>query len=170
MSSAQLDLFSNPSKVARTQPWRAPTHASFSPSKDLLSILWENGDLQIFDLHTRLGPGAGKAVDPALIFKTNIFEEATGLSGANSRQVEWSFGGEGLAVLVRDGDADRVLIVKGVVSESPKAQVEFVELSQINGRLVAGSHAAPAWEGPDGSIHLCEWIPPLCRTFFKFIY
>ena len=45
-------------------PARAPLHASFSSINDTVAFLWENGQVQVWDLQTRLGPGPGKIMNP----------------------------------------------------------------------------------------------------------
>ncbi|KAA1476949.1 Elongator complex protein 1 [Dentipellis sp. KUC8613] len=46
----------------------APIHMSFSPVSDVLAILWESGKIDLWDLHTRLGPGRGKVIEPKMVW------------------------------------------------------------------------------------------------------
>jgi len=43
---------------------RTPLHASFSSTNDTIAFLWENGQVQVWNLQTRLGPGSGKITNP----------------------------------------------------------------------------------------------------------
>jgi len=46
---------------------RTPLHGSFSPTNDTIAFLWENGQVQVWNLQTRLGPGSGKIMNPVKV-------------------------------------------------------------------------------------------------------
>ncbi|KIY46095.1 IkappaB kinase complex, IKAP component [Fistulina hepatica ATCC 64428] len=69
------DLFLTPFRVQNIPPpmsshelrlavARTPAHLAFSPVSDLLAVLWENGCVELWDLHTRLENGRGKVIKP----------------------------------------------------------------------------------------------------------
>ncbi|OBZ69677.1 Elongator complex protein 1 [Grifola frondosa] len=66
-----------------------PVHASFSSVRDMLAVLWESGVVELFDLHTRLGPGRGKAMDPARIWAgiVGVNDAEIGASSRSYRQI-----------------------------------------------------------------------------------
>ncbi|KAH9846478.1 IkappaB kinase complex IKAP component [Lenzites betulinus] len=129
----------------RTTP--VPVHAAFASTSDLLAILWESGVLQVFDLKTRLGPGRGKVLNPALVW-------AGSLESRSYRQVAFAprAADEGLrlAILGSDpgGDAMDVVTVLDIANgDAAKTDVAFVA---HNGRLIPSKDIV--WEAPDGKI------------------
>ena len=52
-----------------------PTHTAFSSDRDVLALLWESGYVEIYDLHTRIGVGRGKVMEPEKLWTGNIGHE-----------------------------------------------------------------------------------------------
>lgn len=73
MSSCQLTLSHHLPFQART-----PVHISFS-EHDSLAILWESGYVEVWDLHTRFGPGQGKVMEPFKSWSGLVNEGIRGL-------------------------------------------------------------------------------------------
>jgi elongator complex protein 1 len=67
MSSYQL-VFS-PQGPSVPKGTGVPIHVSFSSSEDSLAALWESGLIELWNLHTRIGPGRGGTMVPKLIWK-----------------------------------------------------------------------------------------------------
>ncbi|KAI0061864.1 IkappaB kinase complex, IKAP component [Artomyces pyxidatus] len=62
MSSFQLSL--QPPDSAAHRTLATPIHVSFSPSEDVVAVLWETGRFEIWKLATRIGPGRGPIMTP----------------------------------------------------------------------------------------------------------
>ncbi|KAK2463075.1 hypothetical protein APHAL10511_004730 [Amanita phalloides] len=76
MSSYQLSLDPQLSSIPIPCVSRIPVHASFSSEADYLSILWECGYIEYWNLKTRLGPGPEKIMDPVRIWSGTIDEHS----------------------------------------------------------------------------------------------
>jgi elongator complex protein 1 len=72
MSSHQLSL----SIINDGHP-KTPVHAAFSAESDILVVLHEHGQCQVWDLHTRLGPEKGKVMDPVLLVERSLNETSS---------------------------------------------------------------------------------------------
>ena len=75
MSSHQLSLNPTPLSPSRRRP--TPIYTSFSPSEDIIAVLWESGHVELWDLHTRLGPGLGKVINPEQLWNGMIDQHSS---------------------------------------------------------------------------------------------
>lgn len=131
-----------------------PVHAAFSPSSDILAILWETGHIELTDLRTRLGPGKGKVMDPTPLWVGTVDQETVS-SGGSCRQVQLLIG--------KEPDEQRItrLVVLGsnttdfvsVLSVENNIVVDQTKkiLPQRNGRLLTSNNKI-LWQAPDGEI------------------
>lgn len=147
-------------KVARNG---VPIHASFSPSRDLLAVLQESGYIQLFDLHTRIGPGRGKVMEPTIVWEGSAAVEAD-LSSAtpqSHRQIAvlQKGGDDGaesdtvlLAVLASrlQEDAHDVICVVLLNADGVVGKYRMV-MPSSNGRLLAADQDI-VWQAFDGQI------------------
>ena len=146
MSSYQLSV---PSQGAHTYLVKCtPTHASFSPTADILAVLWMSGYIELWDLHTRIEPGRGKVMAPTLTWSSNIgtilsyrqiavTAESTSTSERILAQV---------IVLGSDcGGSDIVTVVE--LGKDLSMQTYQVKMPHRNGRLVSDENAV--WQAPD---------------------
>jgi elongator complex protein 1 len=62
MSSHRLTLRPSPSAPPRTLS--TPCHLAFSPTEDIIAVLWESGYIELWNLHTRLEFGRGPVLTP----------------------------------------------------------------------------------------------------------
>ncbi|KAJ3564648.1 hypothetical protein NP233_g8162 [Leucocoprinus birnbaumii] len=65
-----LSLLKHTSFSAKT-----PVHASLSRENDALAVLWETGYLEVWEMHTRLGPGRGKVFGQVKAWSGFVVEE-----------------------------------------------------------------------------------------------
>ncbi|TFK65584.1 IkappaB kinase complex, IKAP component [Pluteus cervinus] len=176
MSSSKITLFGNtlPNPTpqvsesdlsANDGPWRLPIHLAFSAVKDFIAVLWERGQLEIWDLKTRVGTGPrGKVMDPTLVARGSVFVDGSG-DGDSARQVEWGVEENSVIVLVKTSNGDEAIFVEFTGEEGAGAEEKArgfkvkkrSSIPQNNGRLVvcAGPARAVSWYDPDGS--LCEY-------------
>jgi len=56
---------------------KTPVHASFSRDNDALAVLWQTGYLEVWEMHTRLGPGRGKVFEQIKAWSGFMIEEDT---------------------------------------------------------------------------------------------
>ncbi|KAH9039879.1 IkappaB kinase complex IKAP component, partial [Lactarius pseudohatsudake] len=70
MSSYRLTLRPSPSAPQRTLS--TPSHLSFSPSEDILAVLWETGYVELWNLCTRLEFGRGPVMTPELAWSGTL--------------------------------------------------------------------------------------------------
>ena len=116
--------------------------------------------MQVFELHTGLGPGAGKAIDPEKIFEGSVFDTVQG--GANGRlacrQIVVSAPKERdvykIEVLAyrRVGD----ILGVGIVRAGEVENRYQIKLPTRGGRLVRAEDSAVMWQSPQGCLFLGE--------------
>ncbi|CAL1711610.1 unnamed protein product [Somion occarium] len=153
MSAYQLALSSSSSSSGSSKTSHTvPIHVSFSPRKDVLTVLQESGYLEVIDLHTRLGPGRGKVMDHAHLWAGAV---AVNDSSTAYRQViQWAQECDAsdiirLAALGSDtNDFISVLTLAG----SEVNERYDVGLPERNGRLLYTDQSL-SWQGPDGQIY-----------------
>lgn len=130
-----------------------------------MAVLWESGAVQLFEMHTRVGPGlpsAGKLVEPEKVFEAVVLP--TGLDdgsyAAYSRQVVLSAAsGDAaqpsdtriviLATFEGEGGCDVVCV--RIVREGGAVEAYDVRVPRRDGRLVQAEDAV-VWQGPDGEL------------------
>ncbi|KAJ7630747.1 pol II transcription elongation factor [Roridomyces roridus] len=121
---------------------RTPIHASLSPLADTLALLWETGHLELWDLHTRLVPGPGKAMDPSQVLSRSL-----GTDGACYRQVLVSQSG---AIHLLGSTANGHDVVTTVCKDDVSSQT--AEMPSQNGRLVMVDGALVVWQTSAGQL------------------
>lgn len=158
MSSMQLALLAGPldkSQFPRSAA-RVPVHTCFSPSSDVLGVLWEHGYVEVYHLRTRLGPGRGKVMQPTKIGICSLNE-----TNNHCRQI---------VILASTCNADSLsftTLILGSLSESDVVVItQFngqritetgaVAMTSRNGRLVRSSTDACVWEAEDGKLFRCS--------------
>lgn len=167
MSSHQLVL--SPHNIANLpskSPYLSPIHASFASETDTLAVLWESSRIELWDLHTRLEPGRGKAMAPEMIWSG----EMDSASSSSSRQINvttapLNTSPELLAQIVvlrsLGQGSDAVTIVDIAKDLSTKSY--DVAMFSRNGRLLS-SNDIIAWQAPNGQIyagnphHIPAWV------------
>lgn len=76
MSSFQLSLSpALPQNIKYSS--KTPVHASFSRENDALAFLWHTGYLEVYEMHTRLGPGRGKVLDPVKLWSGFVTDDSS---------------------------------------------------------------------------------------------
>lgn len=141
MSSYQLSLSSSPSAPT-------PIYASFSSLDDTLAILYESGKIESWALHTRLGPGRGKVMDPIQTW-TGVVPEDNGYS---YRQV--IICGSQLVVLGSGKTRNDILTLLNV--RKGKGETTSIEMPGRNGRLLASDYRSDrdtvVWQASNGAL------------------
>lgn len=143
MSSHQLNTSS--AKIS------IPIHIAFSRSSDALLILLENGEIELWELHTRLQVGHTKAtaITPALKYKGSI--ETPDDATLHWRQIVG--GADFIYILGMNGNGkDIVACVDARDGDLRKAQT--MEMTNTNGRLLSTSTITEGiyWQTRDGDI------------------
>ena len=90
MSSYKLMLQHSPSAPPRTP--RTPCYVIFSPTEDILAVLWETGYVELWDLHTQLEIRHGSVMTPELIRSGPLFR------GAVFREIAVSTNASGVGI------------------------------------------------------------------------
>lgn len=153
MSSFQLPLQLSPD--APKNELRLPVHVSFASAKDILVALWETGYVKMTDLHTRLGPGRGKVMDPSDVW-TGLASDPPP-AGRQYRQIWAVSDGRGedailLLALAADVHDDGKDIITAITLRGRELEERtHVRLPQRNGRLIPSEDRA-WWQAPDGQI------------------
>jgi elongator complex protein 1 len=70
ISSHKLTLRPSPSAPSRTLS--TPCHLAFSPTDDIIAVLWESGYVELWDLHTRLEFGRGPVLTPDRLWSGSL--------------------------------------------------------------------------------------------------
>jgi elongator complex protein 1 len=70
MSSYRLTLRPSPSAPLRTLS--TPCHLAFSPTEDILAVLWESGYVELWNLGTRLEFGRGPVMTPDRLWNGSL--------------------------------------------------------------------------------------------------
>ncbi|KAJ3932076.1 MAG: IkappaB kinase complex IKAP component [Lentinula lateritia] len=170
MSSMQLALLAGPldkSQFPRSAA-RVPVHTCFSPSSDVLGVLWEHGYVEVYHLRTRLGPGRGKVMQPTKIGICSLNE-----TNNHCRQI---------VILASTCNADSLsftTLILGSLSESDVVVItQFngqritetgaVAMTSRNGRLVRSSTDACVWEAEDGKLFRLNIDNQISTPFSRF--
>jgi len=156
MSSYRLSV---PSPGILVSDKRTPIHASFSPTEDVLAVLWEVGYVELWNLQTRIEPAGRKVMAPTLIWNGRIH------SVQSCRQIAVTTGGtyasyELLAqvtILGSDSNAKDIATVVELGKDS-SVKTHDIRLPYRNGRLII-SDETMIWQGPDGQIFEGEELP-----------
>ena len=114
-------------------------------------MLWEQGELEIFDLKTRLGPGRGKVVDPVPIWSGAITEG--GLKSYRQVVFDKSVSEANVRLVVLGADSvsdatDSVFVIDILGTEKTVTEVPLIAR---NGRLVPAKGIL--WEDPEGHVY-----------------
>ncbi|KZT05444.1 IkappaB kinase complex IKAP component [Laetiporus sulphureus 93-53] len=166
MSSCALTLSTLPglslSSGMRRLP--APIHASFSPMRDLLAILWESGHVELVDLRTRIGPGCGKVMDPTHLWGGILVNKDMGAVARPSRQVFiWRARNEVAPTEGQDEVVHLAVLTSYLSEDGPDGiymatvqggtAVDKVEIAMPdrNGRLINAEEGV-VWQSPSGDL------------------
>ncbi|KAF9075492.1 IkappaB kinase complex IKAP component [Rhodocollybia butyracea] len=122
-----------------------PIHWHFLNSFDALGFLWEHGYVEIYDLHTRLVTGRGKA------------DDALGLDAPRSFIV---------VVLGSSLESDVVTVIK--FDGEQLTETVPVIMSSCNGRLLSSSDAV-LWEAKDGELFRVDAESGTSTSFGGFL-
>ncbi|KAJ3555021.1 hypothetical protein NM688_g2799 [Phlebia brevispora] len=158
MSSIQFPLAPVPVHAPKFQT-RLPVQLSFTWGKDILVALWETGCLKLTDLHTRLGPGQGKVMDPQELWVgfasenssiSRNYRQALAISDAKVDDI-WT------VLALSSVNAESVQdVLSVVVLQSWEVQERFeIDLPQRNGRLIPSDRQV-WWQSPDGEIVIVD--------------
>lgn len=154
MSSAQIVLDPVSTNAPKVQS-RIPVHISFTAEKDVLVMLWETGYLKLTDLHTRLGPGQGRVMDPEELWtgftlhdpvSSRSYRQVLAIADTSDSEVLQ------LAALSSESSGNAQDVLSLVVFRSWNVQERCeVALPQRNGRLIPSDRSL-WWQAPDGEI------------------
>ncbi|KAI0919135.1 hypothetical protein AcV5_002129 [Taiwanofungus camphoratus] len=150
-------------KTSRTS---VPVHAAFSTSRDILALLWEPGFIELVDLHTRLGPGHGKVMNPERIWVGRIDSDDERTDTRCYRQIiVWNLAVTGarseigdvaevirLAVLSTDPSEAKNDMISIVSVRANRVQERYeVQMPSRNGRIVPADEGI-TWQAADGEL------------------
>jgi elongator complex protein 1 len=149
MSSYQLSVPSEGAHINLVK--RTPTHVSFSPTEDILAVLWMSGYIELWDLHTRIEPGRGKVMAPSLTWSSNIdtiLSHRQIVVTAGSPSTSERILAQVTALGSDCGGSDIVTVVE--LGKDLSTQTYQTKMPCRNGRLVSDENAA--WQAPDGQL------------------
>lgn len=153
MSSYQLAVAPPPPPSNPTA--RSPIYATFCPENDTFGLLWEHGNVEVWDLKMRLLPGPTKIMDPSKLWTGTL----TTNQSIHWRQLALKYDSATDACTItavgtgctKAKDTIAVLNIQGGAVSST---IDF-ELPHRNCRLLTGS-VTDTYQGPDGEIFTCE--------------
>ncbi|KAG2015494.1 pol II transcription elongation factor [Coprinopsis cinerea AmutBmut pab1-1] len=131
---------------------KTPVYTSFSQDGDAMSMLWEDGYLQLWSLNTRLGPGPGKVMDPKMLWEGTVpvTEESrwrqVSLQCSNQESGSWTIGVVGDHLSGQDDAFVGLQLENGKVAKS-----DLVTLPSRNCRIIA-TGAKLFFETPTGKV------------------
>ncbi|THV06651.1 pol II transcription elongation factor [Dendrothele bispora CBS 962.96] len=157
MSSLELSLASSVTRLLPSAS-RIPVSTCFTVKSDSLGILWEEGSLEIWSLHTRLGAGRGKVLDPQVIYSGNITdpEHAREVTFRQMQLLDKSERGNISAVLLGSGSQGKDVLVISTFDGEKIVETTSLDMQSLNGRLLGSDsendNTVIAWQGPKGDI------------------
>lgn len=165
MCSYTLNLADTEPELPVSKPSRVvmSTHAAFGLEQDVFALLWESGRVEIYDLHTRIGPGRGKVMEPEKLWTGNIGHEITTdavrsytqivvLRAGSTVPAEEGKGSIRIAVLAADM-VKATPDVACIMTIRPDRQADAFEvgLPSRNGRLLSSDEQV-IWQAPLGDM------------------
>jgi elongator complex protein 1 len=139
-----------------------PIHASLCSSQDVIVILWEQGRIELWDLHTRLGPGPGKVMDPEMLWEYHL-EDARGgrlrqigiltTEPGDPNEVLWR-----VTVLGSSEDGRDIL---AILDSKPgrKPQTRWIPLPKKHHGRLSTSNGVVCWQACDGELYDSMFLP-----------
>ncbi|KAF9450112.1 IkappaB kinase complex, IKAP component [Macrolepiota fuliginosa MF-IS2] len=132
MSSFRLPLSPVPSQRVKYTS-KTPVHANFSRENDALTLVWQTGYSEVYEMHTRLGPGRAKVIDQMKIWSGFVAEEDPAVQW---RQVALNYGPENSWTLTALGsNAARDVVARVKIGGELALKQEF-ELEKRNTRIL----------------------------------
>ncbi|KAF5354980.1 hypothetical protein D9756_005531 [Leucocoprinus leucothites] len=162
MSSLQLPLAPSLPPHVR-YPAKTPIHTSFSRENDALAILWQTGYLEIWEMHTRLGPGRGKVFDQVKAWSGFVAEED---KLAQWRQVTVKSAPANTWTIIVLGTRLNQDLVGSIKLEGDSAVRQVFELEKRNLRIL--DDAGEYLQGSTGEIY--QFTPELEGSLEKVSY
>ena len=165
MCSYTFDVAATETELPVSKPSRMviPSHVAFGSEKDVFALLWESGRVEIYDLHTRIGPGRGKVMEPEKLWTGNVghevasdttlsFSQIVILGVGSAATAEERIGHIRIAVLAADMAKATPDVVRILTIRSDRQVDAFeVGLPSRNGRLLS-SNEQVIWQAPLGDI------------------
>jgi elongator complex protein 1 len=153
MSSCQLSLQATSDSFSSANlchPMLTPIAISFSPSNDVMAVLWEVGRVEIWDLHTRLGPGRDNVMNPVKIWESLLINDRC----QQCRQIKlWTTAQSQLCRIAVLGSAQdgRDMLAVAEIEEGNLKRVDWTQLPKRDGRLVEIDDKI-SWQAYDGEL------------------
>lgn len=152
MSSAQLPFLSEPSAKSgfpRSEA-RVPIYSCFLSSSDILVVLWEHGYIEAYDLHTRLGPGKGKVMNPS-----KIGSWSCKVTSCRFRQIVMfastdALNARSFTVLILGSSSESDILVVAKVDGEDYSETGTIIMPSRNGCLLRADEGV--WEAMNGEL------------------
>lgn len=153
MASCQLTLSFSTSPAAHN--WRTPIHAAFCSVSDVLAVLWESGDVELWSLNTHLGGGREEVMNPSRTWAGRLDDDtATGC-----RQIMlFGSGVAGVAstVVVLGSGRQNDVVTMLELQDQKLVSSRDIQLPVANCRLISTGEQGIIYEGPSGKISRCR--------------
>lgn len=149
MSSYQL------SPSAPSEPTvKVPVYASFAPTKDIMIVLYEDGLASLWNLHTRLGPGKGKVMDPEAIWHGQVSETSALWRQATVFVTEPEDGEDQptYRIMALGAPAGNKDVVATTVIRNGEVKARVKETVERNGRLIQTTIKGCFWQSREGEV------------------
>jgi len=163
MSSLELSLATSATRISPSAS-RIPVSVCFTAKSDCLGVLWEEGSFEIWNLHTRLGPGRGKVLEPQLTCSWTV--DPIHAKDVHFRQIQLLDSktelGQISVILLGSGERGNNLLVFATFDGEKISGTTSHEMRSSNGRLLGSDFESGdrvVWQGPEGD--LCQGMHTL---------
>ncbi|KAK7472275.1 putative elongator complex protein 1 [Stygiomarasmius scandens] len=161
MSSLELSLATSATRISPSAS-RIPVSVCFTAKSDCLGVLWEEGSLEIWNLHTRLGPGRGKVLEPQMTCSWTV--DPVHAKDIHFRQIQLldskTEPGQISVILLGSGERGNDFLVFATSDGEKISGTTSLEMRSSNGRLLGTDFESGdrvVWQGPEGD--LCQVDP-----------
>lgn len=141
---------------------KTPIHASFSREGDALAFLWQTGYLEIYEMHTRLGPGREKVYDPVKIWSGFAVDDDKTIQW---RQIALKYHSESSSIVTVVGSTGSREAIARVKLEGGPAMKQVLRLEKRNMRIL--DDAGERFQASNGEIWLCMYSPSPSSSMFS---
>lgn len=131
---------------------KTPIHANFSREGDALVFLWQTGYLEIYEMHTRLGPGREKVYNPAKIWSGFAADDDNTIRW---RQIALKHNSESSSTVTVIGSTGSQEAIGSVKLEGGLALKQVVRLEKRNLRIL--DDVGERFQASNGEIYLCMY-------------
>jgi hypothetical protein len=127
MCTTRLDFRSN------DHVRRSPVSLALSYKEDIASVLWESGDLQLWNFNTRISSSKGPSMNPKLLWSGSVGDDPA--NGCRQTMILYHSNGYRIVVLgsgMSNEDQLAIISIEGSATSNT-----IIRTGEVNGRLVS---------------------------------